>query len=142
MAEIKVGDICPKCGQKITSISHKVIKGRVYLYVYHGRASCYLGPAGASPNASTPAGPAPRPRIKNPANRSRIMAPKTDSLRLDEIVEKITEKVVERVREAIQYGQPNAIVRTVTPNDRSRTRGKVYVPGGWIGKKVRVELIE
>ncbi len=154
MDEVRVGGICPKCGKIITSISKKTIKGKTYVYVYHGRSSCYLGPAGASASTSTTP-PAARktarqsPRQSPRASASQQAAP-TPSL--DEIIEKITEKVMEKIQASLAQQQQalqqrlqqqyTQLIRIVTANDAKRTRGKVYVPREWIGKKVRIEPID
>jgi len=142
---IKVGDRCPKCGATITSLSVKTIKGNAYLYAYHGDRSCYLGPASAT--TTGPAEGVNRMAVSPRVNREPQQQPRLDELlaelrglnaRLDALAETVIDlmsDVKERDRE-----QGTSIVRVVTRSDQRR--GKVHLPASWIGRKVKVTLME
>jgi len=40
------GEVCPRCGKRVSSFGIKTIRGRRYLFAYHGNRPCYLGPEG------------------------------------------------------------------------------------------------
>jgi len=139
--DLRVGMPCPKCGATITSLSVKTIKGNAYLYAYHGDRSCYLGPA------SGPAQSVNRREVNRTASRPQPQQLQLDQLlaelrglnaRLDALSETIIDLVSdlrERDRE-----QGTSIVRVVTRSDQRR--GKVHLPVEWVGRKVKVTLVE
>jgi len=146
---LKVGDKCPKCGQIITSLSVKTIKGKPYLYAYHGDKSCYLGPATAV--ATGPAEGVNRHTVSRGVNR-----PQPQQVRLDDVIaelrglnarlDALAETIINLISDVKERDQPKAeesgtsLVRVVTRSDSRR--GKVHLPAGWIGKKVKVTIIE
>jgi len=146
---IRVGDRCPRCGATITSLSIKTIKGNAYLYAYHGDKSCYLGPATAVP--TRPAEGVNRYTVSRGVNREPRQQVRLDDViaelrglnsRLDALAETIIDlmsDVKERDRETGEK-QGTSLVRVVTRSDSRR--GKVHLPAGWIGKKVKVTLVE
>jgi len=143
--DLRVGMPCPKCGATITSLSVKTIKGREYLYAYHGDKSCYLGPATAA--TTGPAEGVNRrgvsPRVNHTASQQLRLDEVLAELRglnarLDALAETIIDLVSdlrERDREAGTY-----LIRTVTRSDSRR--GKVHLPVEWVGRKVKVQLME
>jgi len=146
---IKVGDRCPKCGAVITSLSVKTIKGREYLYAYHADRSCYLGPATAV--ATGPAEGVNRHTVSRGVNREPQQQPRLDDL-LSELrglnarLDALAETVIDLMEDIKQRDQPEAeeagtyLIRTVTRSDSRR--GKVHLPVEWVGKKVKVTIIE
>jgi len=167
--DLKVGDKCPKCGAIITSLSVKTIKGKEYLYAYHGDRSCYLGPATAqarrAPRRATREAPRegtspPAPVVPHgefaraaPARTPDVasQAPRLDALLaelrgLNARLDALSETIIDLFEDIKQRDQPKAeeagtsLIRTVTRSDSRR--GKVYLPKEWIGRKVKVTLIE
>jgi len=147
--DLKVGDRCPKCGAVITSLSVKVIKGKPYLYAYHGDTSCYLGPA-----TTARVGPAIAVNRK-PASRvasSEQTQPPQQQLQLDAVLAELrglsakVDALAQAVTSLAQSAKPQAeesgtgIEAVVTKNDPKR--GKVYVPVEWVGKRVKIQLLE
>jgi len=167
--DLKVGMPCPKCGAIITSLSVKTIKGKEYLYAYHGDRSCYLGPATAQARRARPREPGKAPpegvsrlapvvphgeparAAPAPPHASAEAPPRLDALlaelrglnaRIDALSETIIdlmEDIKQRDREAGEK-QGTSLVRVVTRSDSRR--GKVHLPASWIGKKVKVTIVE
>jgi len=147
--DLRVGMPCPKCGAVITSLSVKTIKGNAYLYAYHGDRSCYLGPATAA--TTGPAEGVNRRGVSPRVNREPQQQARLDEVlaelkglnaRLDALAETVIdliEDIKQRDREAGEK-QGTSLVRVVTRSDSRR--GKVHLPAGWIGKKVKVTLVE
>jgi len=142
---IRVGMKCPKCGAVITSLSVKTIKGNAYLYAYHGDKSCYLGPA------TGPVRGVNRREVSREVNRIVQQQPRLDDIiaelrGLNARLDALAETVIDLIQDVKERDQPKAeqegtsLVRVVTRSDSRR--GKVHLPAGWIGKKVKVTIIE
>jgi len=142
---LKVGDKCPKCGATITSLSIKTIKGNAYLYAYHGERSCYLGPA-TGPAEGVNRHTASRGVNREPQQQARLDEVLSELRGLNARLDALSETIIDLIQDVKERDQPKAeeagtsLIRTVTRSDSRR--GKVHLPAGWIGKKVKVTIIE
>jgi len=142
---LKVGDRCPKCGAVITSLSVKTIKGREYLYAYHGDRSCYLGPASGPAQSVNRHTVSPRVN-REPQQQARLDDVIAELRGLNARLDALAETLIDLVSDLKERDQPKAeeagtsLVRVVTRSDSRR--GKVHLPVEWVGKKVKVTLIE